>query len=177
MWLQRSFGVKKRPFILGGLLVVLILPFVLFWFSDGIRAVHYEIKQDISGVLVVEGTDWMDIHSFGDLTEFRYRPPNGTNEYVIGNSDFYGRNVGNSKQIIKCDDAYVVSAGDRLLGDKIYATRDLRTWVEFIFDQRAVRHALKPQSSYSSKLCPDEIFITDLKNKRAEWHPSVVTLN
>lgn len=141
----------------------------LFVIVAGSSQVNFEIPQKIGGKLVVAGEEWMDVQSFGDLTNISFKPENSVKEYSIGKSDYYGRSFNNKKQINHIGDIYLLVVGDRLNGDKIYASKDLKNWKGFTFSRESILELEKENSQvYLPRYWPDKIFINE-NVKSAEW--------
>lgn len=128
----------------------------------GSSQINYEIPQKIGGTLIVTGEKWMDIHSFGDITNISYKPKGTKINILIGQSDYYGRNFSEHKQISLTGRTYWLAAGDRLNGDKIYASKNLEEWKSFTFSRESIlktEHA--NENIYLPRYYPDRIFLDE----------------
>jgi hypothetical protein len=70
-------------------LALIISPFGhLLVIVGGSNDIRYEIPQNIGGTLIVVGEQWMDVKSFGDITEIRFKPSGSVQENTVGASDY-----------------------------------------------------------------------------------------
>jgi len=146
---------------------ILVLMSIFFLFSD--ENTDFEIPQNIGGELVIEGDRWADIHSYGDIYEIQYRATKDKKLFYVGNSDYYGRFFDKNKQIIFKNGNYLLSVGDRLNGDKILASKDLKIWKEFQFDKESILKLIENDQFIYQENLINKIFVEDLKNNLAEW--------
>ncbi|MEE9337880.1 MAG: hypothetical protein V3U87_07345 [Methylococcaceae bacterium] len=143
------------------LLSILLMGGLLFVWIVRSTEVNLELPQHIGGTLIVTGDEWMDLQSFGDNTKIRFKPKNSQSKYLVGESDYYGRNFDESKQIIIHDGIYMLSVGNRLNGDKIYASKDLKDWKEFTFSRESLLANENDKNISYLRDYSDEVFIND----------------
>lgn len=154
------FGVLGLGFFIFGLFSFLV---------SGPAEIRFEIEQEIGGTLIVTGTEWMDMQSYGDITTLSYMPSGSEVGYSIGSSDYYGRGFDQQKQILKHGEVYMIAVGNRLDGDKLYASKNLKQWRKFTFSKDSIQSKVQDhKQQYLPRYYPDYINL-DQSLESAIW--------
>ncbi|WMS88380.1 hypothetical protein [Pleionea litopenaei] len=155
------------------LLYLAFVGFIIFIFSGS--SIEHTIPQEVGGSLVSHGEEWMDHQSYGYDVEYEIMPDGESQYYKIGSSSCSGCQFNTNKQILKIENLYVLIAGDRHKGDKLFASKDLKVWKEFIFNRERLISTCSINGSFRENSWPDEVHLDNMQEHRALWKRRVGT--